>query len=72
MSIASVHTAPFGIPAGATGTWRSETEFRLDVNVITNINHYTLAITFLPEAVTFPVNRRSENVSDRSERLEPW
>ena len=40
---------PFGLPAGATGTWRSETEFLLDVNFIANINHYTLAITFLPD-----------------------
>ena len=40
---------PFGLPAGATGTWRSETEFLLDVNFIANINHYTLAIKFLPD-----------------------
>jgi hypothetical protein len=40
---------PFGLPAGATGTWRSATEFLLDVNFIANINHYTLAITFLPD-----------------------
>jgi CubicO group peptidase (beta-lactamase class C family) len=40
---------PFGLPAGATGTWRSPTEFVLDVNFIANINHYTLAITFLPD-----------------------
>jgi hypothetical protein len=33
---------------GAIGTWRSETEFLLDVN-IANINHYTLAIRFLPD-----------------------
>ena len=40
---------PFGLPAGATGTWRSDTEFLLDVNFIANINHYTLAIKFLPD-----------------------
>ena len=40
---------PFGLPAGATGSWRSETEFLLDVNFIANINHYTLAITFMPD-----------------------
>ena len=40
---------PFGLPAGATGAWRSETEFLLDVNFIANINHYTLAIRFLPD-----------------------
>ena len=40
---------PFGLPAGATGSWRSETEFLLDVNFIANINHYTLAIAFLPD-----------------------
>ena len=40
---------PFGLPAGATGTWRSQAEFLLDVNFIANINHYTLAIKFLPD-----------------------
>ncbi len=40
---------PFALPAGASGSWRSETEFLLDVNFIANINHYTLAITFLPD-----------------------
>jgi hypothetical protein len=40
---------PFGLPAAATGGWRSETEFLLDVNFIANINHYTLAIKFLPD-----------------------
>jgi CubicO group peptidase (beta-lactamase class C family) len=40
---------PFGLPAGATGSWRSDTEFVLDVNFIANINRYTLAVTFLPD-----------------------
>jgi hypothetical protein len=40
---------PFGLPAGATGSWTSEHEFLLDVNFIANINHYTLAIRFTPE-----------------------
>ncbi len=40
---------PFRLPAGATGMWTSDTEFLLDVNFIANINHYTLAIRFLPD-----------------------
>jgi hypothetical protein len=40
---------PFGLPADATGTWRSEAEFLLDVNFIANINHYTLGIKLLPD-----------------------
>lgn len=46
---------PFGLPAGATGTWRSPTELVLDVNFIAKINRYTLAITFLPDR-TIQVN----------------
>jgi CubicO group peptidase (beta-lactamase class C family) len=40
---------PFRLPAGATGAWASDTEFRLDVNFIANINHYTLAMRFQPD-----------------------
>ena len=40
---------PFKLPAAATGTWTSETEFRLDVDFIANINHYTLAMRFQPD-----------------------
>jgi len=40
---------PFRLPAGATGTWTSDTEFLLDLNFIANINHYTLALRFTPE-----------------------
>ena len=40
---------PFRLPAGATGAWTSDSEFRLDVNFIANINHYTLAMRFQPD-----------------------
>ncbi|MEP6916921.1 MAG: serine hydrolase, partial [Acidobacteriota bacterium] len=40
---------PFHLPAGATGKWTSGDEFLLDLNFIANINHYTLAIRFMPE-----------------------
>ena len=40
---------PFRLPAGATGSWTSDTEFLLDLNFIANINHYTLALRFTPE-----------------------
>ena len=39
---------PLHLPAGATGKWTSENEFLLDLNFIANINHYTLAIRFMP------------------------
>jgi hypothetical protein len=39
---------PFRLPAAATGTWTSDTEFLLDLNFIANINHYTLALRFTP------------------------
>ena len=40
---------PFRLPAAATGTWTSETDFLLDLNFIANINHYRLAMRFTPE-----------------------
>ena len=40
---------PFKLPAGATGAWTSDREFRLDVNFIANINHYTLVMRFQPD-----------------------
>jgi hypothetical protein len=40
---------PMGLRAGATGKWTSENEFLLDLNFIANINHYTIAIRFLPD-----------------------
>jgi hypothetical protein len=40
---------PFGLPAGATGTWTSERDFQLDLNFIANINHYTMTIHFTTE-----------------------
>ena len=49
MSIASARTAPSACRQGPLGRWRSPTEFVLDVNFIANINHYSLAIKFLPD-----------------------
>ena len=40
---------PMHLPIGATGKWTSENEFLLDLNFIANINHYTVAIRFLPD-----------------------
>ncbi|HXJ43967.1 MAG TPA: serine hydrolase [Bryobacteraceae bacterium] len=37
---------PLRLLAGATGKWTSDTDFLLDVNMISNINHYTIAIHF--------------------------
>ncbi len=41
---------PLGLPAGARGSWIADDyTFTLDLNFIANINHYTLAIKFLPD-----------------------
>jgi CubicO group peptidase (beta-lactamase class C family) len=40
---------PLDLPAAAIGRWTSADEFLLDVDFIANINHYTLAIRFLPD-----------------------
>ena len=37
---------PFHLLAGAMGKWTAENEFLLDLNLIANINHYTLRLRF--------------------------
>lgn len=37
---------PLRLLAGATGKWTSDTDFLLDINFISNINRYTVAIHF--------------------------
>jgi hypothetical protein len=37
---------PFHLLAGAMGKWTSPNEFLLDLNLIANINHYTLRLHF--------------------------
>jgi hypothetical protein len=37
---------PFHLLAGAMGKWTSPNEFLLDLNLIANINHYTLGLRF--------------------------
>ena len=37
---------PFHLLAGAMGKWTSPNEFLLDLNLIANINHYTLRLRF--------------------------
>ena len=37
---------PLKLLAGATGRWTSDSDFALDVNFISNINHYTATIHF--------------------------
>ena len=50
---------PFHMPAGAMGEWVGENEFRLDVNFIANINHYTLDIQFNGDQIEVTANEAS-------------
>jgi CubicO group peptidase (beta-lactamase class C family) len=52
-------TGPMGLPGGAWGKWTSDREFLLDLNFVTNINHYTLAIRFLDDRIEVTANEAS-------------
>jgi hypothetical protein len=65
----SARTARSGLPAGATRAWTSESEFRLDVNFIDNINHYTLAVRFQPDqTVEVTIDEASGAEQERKDR----
>jgi len=50
---------PLGLLAGATGHWTSDTDFLLDLNFISNINHYTVAIHFNGDQIETTINESS-------------
>lgn len=52
-------SGPMGLPGGASGKWTSDREFLLDLNFVTNINHYTLAIRFLDDRIEVTANEAS-------------
>jgi len=55
---------PFHLLAGARGHWTSDSEFLLDLNFISNINHYTLAMRFAGDSVDIAMNESSGLVRD--------
>lgn len=50
---------PLNLLAGATGHWTSDTEFALDLNFISNINHYTITLHFAGDQVLMDVAESS-------------
>ena len=50
---------PLKLLAGATGKWTSDTDFALDLNMISNINHYTAALHFEGGAVQVAISESS-------------
>ncbi|MES1262009.1 MAG: serine hydrolase [Acidobacteriota bacterium] len=50
---------PLKLLAGATGHWTSDTDFLLDINFISNINHYTVAIHFDGDQIQTTINESS-------------
>jgi CubicO group peptidase (beta-lactamase class C family) len=48
-----------GIRPGARGTWRTSSEFVLEVDLIGKIDHYTLDFTFDGDAVRVELNERT-------------
>jgi hypothetical protein len=52
-------TGPMGLPGGASGKWTSDRDFLLDLNFVTNINHYTLAIHFQDDHIEVTANEAS-------------
>jgi CubicO group peptidase (beta-lactamase class C family) len=55
---------PLHLLAGARGHWTSDSEFLLDLNFISNINHYTLAMRFAGDSVEIAMNESSGLVRD--------
>jgi CubicO group peptidase (beta-lactamase class C family) len=52
-------SGPMGLPGGAWGKWTSDRDFLLDLNFVTNINHYTLAIHFEDDHIEVAANEAS-------------
>jgi len=50
---------PLHLPAGARGQWISEKEFQLDLNFVSNINHYSLKMAFEGEKVNVTASEAS-------------
>ena len=50
---------PLGLLAGATGKWTSDTDFVLDLNFVSNINHYSMALHFDGDKVQAVINETS-------------
>ncbi|MCU1326772.1 MAG: 6-aminohexanoate-dimer hydrolase, partial [Bryobacterales bacterium] len=50
---------PLKLLAGATGKWTSDTDFLLDINFISNINRYTVAIHFEDGQIQTTINESS-------------
>jgi hypothetical protein len=50
---------PLKLLAGATGKWTSDTDFLLDINFVSNINHYTVAIHFEDGQIQTTINESS-------------
>jgi CubicO group peptidase (beta-lactamase class C family) len=55
---------PLHLLAGARGHWTSDSEFLLDLNFISNINHYTLAMHFAGDSVEIAMNESSGLIRD--------
>jgi hypothetical protein len=55
---------PFHLLAGAIGKWTSPNEFLLDLNLIANINHYTLRLRFEKDRLEMTADEASGLIRD--------
>jgi CubicO group peptidase (beta-lactamase class C family) len=55
---------PLHLLAGARGHWTSDSDFQLDLNFISNINHYTLNMHFAGDSVEIAMDESSGLVRD--------
>ena len=55
---------PFHLLAGAMGKWTSPNEFLLDLNLIANINHYTLRLRFEGDHLEMTADEASGLIRD--------
>jgi CubicO group peptidase (beta-lactamase class C family) len=57
-------SGPLNLPAAAKGHWTSENEFLLDLNLIANINHYTMTFTFSGADVRLKIDEATGQVKN--------
>lgn len=55
---------PFGLPLAAMGAWQADGKFLLDLDTVSNINHYLIRITFERSGVLLSIDERTGELKD--------
>ena len=55
---------PFGLPIAAMGEWQSDGQFLLDLDTVSNINHYLIRMAFERSGVLLTISERTGELRD--------